>query len=194
MKLRHLTVALALTLACATTKTPAENAVRRYLAAASVDEALSVLSPTYRLRFGTAESEGMAREQVAQMLASWDFPLHPRHEILDLRANGNTVIATVHEENDFSRMLGFPGWTATSTFVVDDSGRIASQLYVPREGQPDWKSYAEEPVRWIRANDPAALERIYPNGKLARSPENAAEWVRLLRAWRQATGKPDPLR
>lgn len=169
---------------CASAASP-ENAVRRYLRAQTREQALAALAPEYTLRFGAANSEGMSRDEVAKSLM-WDFALRPSHDILSLRRDGDVIVAVVHEENDFSRLLGFPGWTATSTFVVDQTGRIVSQLYVPRAGQPDWRTYLDEPLQWIRTHSPESLDRIYSGGKLVRSPESAAEWVRLLTAWRAA--------
>jgi hypothetical protein len=171
----------------------AETPVHRYLAARTLDEAMSVLAPEYRLWFGARSGAGMDRVATAQML-QWDYALHPRHRIEALTIDGNVITARVHEENDFSRLIGFPGWTASSTYTLDAEGRIASQVYVPREGQPEWRPHLDAPLLWLREHHPDALTRIFPDGKLAQTRENAAEWVRLLREWRAATGQPNPTR
>lgn len=174
---------------CASTRGPVD-AVRAYLASQTLEEALSVLAPEYRLWFGARTGEGLDRARVAKML-EWDYALHPRHRVDSLTANGNEVTARVHEDNDFSLLLGFPGWDATSTFTLDANGRIVSQLYVPA-GSTEWRPYLDAPLAWIREHHPDALPRVFPNGKLAQTRETAREWVSLLRAWRAATGQGDP--
>ncbi len=172
-----------LSLHCATARDP-ESTVRAYLDAKTHAEALSFLAPEYRVWFGERSGEGMSRESAAMML-EWDFALHPRHRVTSVTVRGNEVTAQVHEDNDFSLLIGFPGWDARSTYTVEN-GRITSQLYVPT-GPTEWRPYLDAPLAWIRQHHPDALPRIFPNGKLAQTSESAREWVRLLRAWRIAT-------
>jgi hypothetical protein len=153
----------------------------------------ATLAPDYRLWFGERRGDGLDRDAALGML-TWDFALHPRHRVESLTVRGDEVFARVHEDNDFSLLIGFPGWDATSTYTVDATGRISSQLYVPKPGQPEWRPYLDAPLAWIGEHRPDVLPRIFPNGKLARSAEAAAEWVRILREWRAATGQPDPTR
>lgn len=178
--------------ACASTSNDPSAVVRRYLTARTLEEAVSALDPGYRLWFGARTGEGIDRATTARML-EWDFALHPRHRIDAVTARGDEVTARVHEDNDFSLLLGFPGWDATSTYVVTGDGRIASQVYVPSEGQ-DWRPYLDAPLAWLREHHPDALARVFPDGKLNRSAASAHEWVELLREWRIATGRPDPTR
>jgi hypothetical protein len=170
-----------------------ENAavVKHYLSAKTLDDALSALAPDYHLWFGKREGAGMDRASVAKML-EWDFALAPRHRIDRIDVSGDTVTVQVHEDNDFSLLIGFPGWDATSTYIIDAQHHIASQLYVPREGQPEWRPYLDKPLAWITEHHPDALPRIFPNGKLAQTRASALEWVSLLGQWRKATGQSDP--
>jgi hypothetical protein len=168
---------------CATVRTP-EATVRAYLAAETHAEALALLAPEYRLWFGTRSGAGMDRDRAAKML-EWDFALHPRHRVTSVVVRGNEVTAQVHEDNDFSLLIGFPGWDSTSTYTVEN-GRITSQLYVPT-GPTEWRPYLDAPLAWIREHHPDALPRVFPNGKLSQTRESAREWVSLLRAWRMAT-------
>lgn len=173
--------------ACATThEGRIRRAVERYLTAATLDEASALLAPEYRIWFGERSGDGIEREAFIDMLR-WDFALHPYHRIDELTVRDGTVVARIHEENDFSRLIGFPGWNATSTFTVDANGRITSQHYVPDPAQADWRPYLEPALAWIRENRPDALPRIYRDGRLVRTAESAREWVTLLKLWRQAT-------
>ena len=161
------------------------DAVRQYLTARTRAEAVARMAPEYRLWFAERRGEGTDRAAAAEML-QWDFALHASHRIDSLTAEGNVVTAIVHEDNDFSRFLGYPGWDSTSTFIVNGDGRITEQLYVPKPGQPDWRSYLDAALPWIRAHRADALPTIYPDGKLARSAEAARLWAEVLREWRAA--------
>jgi hypothetical protein len=187
-----LLAAAVLSFRCATTSGPAA-VVNRYLAVTTLEEASAMLAPEYRLWFGERKGDGLDREAAIAML-TWDYALHPRHRVESLTVRGDEVIARVHEDNDFSLLIGFPGWDATSTYTIDATGRIASQLYVPKPGQPEWRPYLDALLAWIREHRPDVLPRIFPDGRLARSAEAAQEWVRVLREWRAVTGQPDPTR
>jgi len=121
----------------------------------------------------------------------WDYALNVTHRIGSITSRDGAVVVTIHEDNDFSRLIDFPGWDSTSTFVVDEHGQVVSQFYVPRPGQPEWRPYLEPALAWARTHRPEALTTIFPNSKLAQSEESAALWVQVLREWRAASGKPD---
>lgn len=172
---------------------PAAAAVRQYLSADTREAALGLLAEDYRLWFGEKKGEPMRKDEAARVL-EWDYALRPRRRIRWLRVSGRTVVVGAHEDNDFSLLLDFPGWDAVSTFEIDRAGKISSQTYLPARGQPEWKPYLEKALPWLRARRPDVLARIYPGNRLARTTEAAREWVRVLREWRAATGRPDPFR
>lgn len=167
--------------------------VTRYFAAETRPAKMRHLSDGFRMWFEERSGEGMTKAQLGED-TGWDDALHARTRIVTLHATGDTVVVQAHEDNDFSLLLGYPGWDPTITYVVGDEGLIESALYVPRAGAPSWHSSLEVALPWLRANRAEALERILPEGKLARTPEAAREWVEILRAWREATGRPDPMR
>ena len=103
----------------AAVETPEIAAVRRYLAAPDLSAALASLSPDYRLWFDRRDGEGIPRSAVADML-TWDFALHPSHEIRQLSQEGSLVRATIHKQNDLARLIDFPGWDAQCQFTVID--------------------------------------------------------------------------
>lgn len=170
-----------------------ESVVREYFSAKDRETALGLLSPDYKIWFGKKEGAGISKQEVARML-EWDFALNPRRRIEELRINGREVVVRAHEDNDFSLLIGYPGWDAVSTFTVDHTGLITSQLYVPKQGQAGWKPYLEKALPWLREHRAEALARIYPNNRLSQTTESAREWVKNLRDWRAATGQPDPTR
>jgi hypothetical protein len=170
-----------------------EAVVREYFSAKDRETALGLLSPDYKIWFGKREGAGIPKQEVARML-EWDFALNPQRRIEEMRVNGSEVVVRAHEDNDFSLLIGYPGWDAVSTFTVDKAGLIASQLYVPKEGQPAWKPYLEKALPWLREHRAEVLARIYPNNRLSQTSESAREWVKNLKDWRAATGQPDPTR
>jgi hypothetical protein len=160
-----------------------------YLTADTLEEALACLSPEYRLWFETREGAGLSKSEVAEML-QWDFALHPKRRFSPVRREDGAYVFEVHEENDFSRLIDFPGWDAVSSFWLDEAGLIKGQLYVPRAGQPEWRPYLEPALPWLREHRAGELERIFPQGRLHQSAEAARRWVKVLADWRAATGRP----
>ncbi|HEX2834471.1 MAG TPA: hypothetical protein VHW00_15780 [Thermoanaerobaculia bacterium] len=124
------------------------------------------------------------KDRLAEMLA-WDFALDPEHRIDTLNVNGELVTVQYHETNDFARLLGFPGWDATSRFTIRN-GLIASMTYEPAPNQPEWKPYLEKALPWLNEHFPQTMARLYVNGTIVQTPEAAKEWVEMLRAWRNA--------
>ncbi len=122
------------------------------------------------------------KEQLAESLA-WDFALDPEHRIDSLGVNGDVVTVQDHETNDFARLLGFPGWAATSRFTIRN-GLIVAMTYEPAPNQPDFRTYLEKALPWLREHFPDAMSRLIVDGKIVKTPAAAKEWVEVLRAWR----------
>lgn len=167
------------------------DAVHSYLTAKTREEALKQLAPDFRLWFGKKEGRGLSKQDLAGML-EWDFALDPRHRIDSSQTDGRDVTAQVHEDNNFSLLLGFPGWDASWTFILKENGLIDGIVYVPKKGQADWKPYLEKALPWLKEHYPEDMTQLYPNNKLKQTSETARRWVDILRAWRIATKQPDP--
>ena len=105
------------------------------------------------------------------------------------RFDDHSITARCHEENDFSRLIDFPGWDATVTWWFDSRGRISAQLTVSSKHERDFRNWLAPAIPWLREHRPADLDWLYPEGKLQRSPEAAGRWVIVLTEWRTATGR-----
>jgi hypothetical protein len=170
----------------------AEAVVRRYYDMNDKAARQDLLADEFRMWFETKEGDGTTKAELADN--AWDDALHARSRIVALHAEGRTVTVQAHEDNDFSLLLGYPGWDPTITYEVSPEGRITSALYLPRGGAPSWRASLDAALPWLREHRADSLVRIYPDGKLVRTRETALEWVQVLRDWRQATGQPDPTR
>lgn len=105
-------------------------AVESLLSARTVDDALRLFAPDYRLYFYDDEGEGIARDGVAAML-QWEHALNPRRYDRALAVERNLLTGRVYEGNDFTRLIGFPGWEGRISFWFDDEGRIQSSSTSP---------------------------------------------------------------
>ncbi|MFW6078384.1 MAG: nuclear transport factor 2 family protein [Gemmatimonadota bacterium] len=132
-----------------------------------------------------------SKEMIPGMLA-WDLAAGAHPVVSDLRASGDTVRCTVRETNAFTELLGLEPYVLDLTFVVRD-GRIREE--VVRERVTDGPSYTQRfneavaPVlAWAERNDPEALGRIRGDSGMRYDGESARALVRVIRAWREATG------
>ncbi len=166
-----------------------EATVRAFLDASSLEEAMSHLAADYRLWFDRREGDGIPREQ-ARIMLGWDFELNPSHVVSEWthHADGSISIEA-HEENDFARLLEFPGWNATQTFWFDEAGLIRSQLYEPVAEQTSYESYLERALPWLRRERAQTLERVYDEGIRAFDADSARDWKDMLEDWAQ-NGRP----
>jgi hypothetical protein len=151
-----------------------ERTVRGYLGAQSPEEAAGFLAAGYRPR-----------------LLEWDTLLHPRRTISLMAVNEDAAVVVIHEDNDFSRLIGHPGWDGTVTYTFGAGGGIAASHFTPMPGKnPSWKPYLEPALPWLREHRGAELAAVYPDGHLAQTADAAKTWARILREWRAATGRP----
>ena len=161
-----------------------------YLSGASPEDALRHCTEDYRLWFYKREGNGVTRDQVARLL-EWDCALNPRHHYRDLSIGGKVLSAAFHEENDFSRLIDYPGWDARVTFWFDDNDLIKEQLYEPDQPELDYHAWLAAALPWLEVHHPDELADIYKDKRLVQSAESAAVWVDILGKWRKATGRPE---
>jgi hypothetical protein len=143
-----------------------------------------MLAPGYRYWFKSRDGAG---ESAAEHLRpGWDSELHATLRADSIGARGGHVTARVHEDNDFSRLIGHPGWDALLSLEVDEGGAIVTEVYQPLENAPSWRPYLQRALPWLREHRSAALDRDFAGGRLVESRESAREWRAMLKAWRQA--------
>lgn len=188
------TVAAIAGLGGCTTKHPYQATLDRYLAARQagrVDDASACLSPDARIWFEQKTGPGRPKSLTGGW-GAWDVEMNAANTYDNVVITGDTLAATFHEQNDFSRLIGFPGWRSRSTFWFDDQGRISEQLYVPLPQHPPQQACFDPALDWAREHRPDELAGIYPNDQFEPSTETARRWRALLIEWRTAEGLPIP--
>jgi hypothetical protein len=170
--------------------TPADNPylekIKTYLNAATVADKSRYMSGSYRSYFARKEGAGEGRDSALQSFQRWDGPLHPDVKILAVSDTQKTWKLKINERNDFTKLIGFPGWKATEIVTFDDSGLIAEAMYIPEPDQPNYKDWLKPAVGWLQTAAPDSLKEVYENGKLIKTGATARKWVRLLTRWRHS--------
>jgi len=147
------------------------------------------MSDDYRSYFMEKKGVGKNKEQVLQSFSEWDAPLHPDITILNHVVNGNTWKIEFNEQNDFSKLIGFPGWKGTEMIRFNSKKMIDEMIYIPADTNPDYKKWLQPAVEWLQKNKSDELNEVYKDAKLIQTHETAKKWVSLLQLWRKETGR-----
>jgi len=160
--------------------------IKSFLNASRVEEKSKYMSGAYRFYFAKKEGNGEGKDSSLQSLQKWDGPLHPDIKIISYSRSRNTWTLRINERNDFTKLIGFPGWKATEVITFDDSGLISEAMYVPQPNQPNYKDWLKPAVEWLQATAADSLRDVYQNGKLIQTGTTARKWVRLLTRWKHS--------
>lgn len=148
-----------------------------------------VASAEYFLRLGSPEGPGLTLEE-ARSMREWSAALNAESSFSNITERSDRISATVHNRNDLTRLLDFPGWRGRLTFFFDKDGRVREQLYEPLPTTPTFAEAFAPALEWVKASRADRLEGIWVNDQFVYRPEAAREWVAILRQWRAATGRP----
>jgi len=160
-----------------------------YLNAATIQGKSQYLAENYHHFFLNKVGEGKNKGEALKSFMQWDGPMHP-----DIRINSYTVNDSVWtvkflEQNDFTKLIGFPGWKGTMTFTFDSKGFIAETYYVPDGDNPPYKPYLSPALEWLRKNKPQELNEVYQDNRLIQTEITANKWRELLKQWKNETGR-----
>lgn len=148
-----------------------------------------VAAAEYFLRLGSPEGPGLTLEE-AHSMREWSAALNAESSFSNITERSDRISATVHNRNDLTRLLDFPGWRGRLTFFFDKDGRVREQLYEPLPTTPTFAEAFAPALEWVKASRADRLEGIWVNDQFVYRPEAAREWVAILRQWRAATGRP----
>jgi len=163
--------------------------LQTYLNASTVETKEKYMAEDYRSFFMEKKGEGQNKGQALQSFLNWDAPLHPDVHILNHKKTGNTWKVEFNEQNDFSKLIGFPGWKATEIIRFNGKKMIDEMIYIPDDTNPKYKNWLQPALDWLQKNKPIELSEVYKDGKLIQTSETAKKWIGLLQLWQKETGR-----
>ena len=153
--------------------------------ASSVNDKSRLMSDRYRSYFMEKSETGKDKNAALLSFQNWDAPLHPQITILNYTINNNTWTIKFNEQNDFSKLIEFPGWNATEIVTFNSQKLIDQTIYIPDSTNPSYKKWLQPAIEWLKANKPDSLQQVYQNGRLVQNEATAREWIILLKGWRE---------
>jgi len=162
--------------------------IETYLNTHTLEMKGKYMAEDYHSFFIEKNGAGENKSQALQSFLEWDAPLHPDVHILNYTTSGNTWKVEFNEQNDFSKLINFPGWKGTEMIRFNSEQTIDEMIYIPDDRNPNYKKWLQPAVDWLQKNNPNELDQVYRDGKLIRTAETAKKWVSLLQSWRKETG------
>ena len=160
-------------------------------AADDVAAEAAFLSPDARTWYESRTGEGEPlKPGRSGRYAHWDAFFHSKPVLSDWVVRGREVTATVHETNDFYRLLDWKPNPYQMTWWFDDQDRISGVMIRSLPGKET--SRLQEFRAWATLHQPAELEYLMPKGKLDPTGDRAERFKALLVEWRAAAGLPSP--
>ncbi|HEY2722090.1 MAG TPA: hypothetical protein VGI82_10220 [Chitinophagaceae bacterium] len=147
------------------------------------------MSEDYHSFFIEKKGDGKNKEVSLNSFLDWDAPLHPDIIISTYSVHGDEWKVEFHEQNNFSKLIGYPGWKGKEIIRFDSRKKIVETIYIPNDNNPGYKPWLQPAVDWLRINRPLELDKVYKNGKLVQTAEAAKKWTTLLRLWKNETAQ-----
>jgi hypothetical protein len=160
-----------------------------YLNAPTVEAKSKYMAENYRSYFLEKKDSGQDKKSALQSFQNWDGQLNPDIKISQYRVHNKDWLITFNEQNDFSKLIGFPGWKGSMDISFDDAGLIVQTIYIPDSTNPAYKPFLQPAIDWLQKNMPTELNTVYQDHKLVRNEMTAKEWKILLQAWREKDKK-----
>lgn len=178
-----------LVIACATALSNVDR-VKAYRAAhdrGDVAAEAAFLAPGARIFYERREGEGdPLTAGRSGRYAHWDEFFRSRTTLTDWKEEGDAVSATVHESNDFYRLLDWTPRPYRMTWWLGADGRITAAMVESIPGET--KSRMKEFQEWARANRADELAYLMPNGRIDPTEDRAERFKKILLEWRKAAG------
>jgi len=154
-----------------------------------VNEKSKFMADDFHSFFMVKKIAGHNKNSFLLSFQNWDALLHPQIDILKCNVSKNICTVTFNEQNDFSKLIGFPGWKATEIITFNSRKLIEETIYIPDSTNPSYKKWLLPAVTWLQSNMPDSLQMVYQNDKLIQNSTSAKQWVGLLKIWRQNNHK-----
>ena len=160
--------------------------INSYLNAATSEAKAAYMSENYRSFFMEKKGEGDDKTTSLNDFKAWDGQMAPDVTIFDHSSKGKTWLVHFNEQNDFSKLIGFPGWKASMSVTFDNTGLITETIYFPDSTNPDYKKWLQPAVDWLNTNFADELNEVYQNNRLIKNEAAAIKWKELLTRWNTA--------
>ena len=161
--------------------------IESYLNASTVEAKSKLMAEDYRSFFAEKKGAGKDKQTALRSFSEWDAPMHPDIEILNYSVDGDTYTVHFNEENQFTKLIGYPGWKGTGQFRFDANKMIKEFIYIPDDSNPSYTPYLKPALDWLQKNMPNELNEVYRNKQLVQTKEAAKKWVVLLTSWKERT-------
>jgi hypothetical protein len=161
--------------------------IKTYFNASDSEHKAKFIADDYHSFFIEKKGEGDNKASSIKSFQQWDAPLHPDIQIIRYTINKDTWTIALNEQNDFTKLIGFPGWKATEIITFNREGLIKEAIYIPDSNNPPYKKWLIPAVDWLQKNMPGELNEVYQNGKLIQTEAKAKKWVSLLKLWHKKT-------
>ncbi len=146
---------------------------------------LSFLAPDYEFKVANSTYK-VAKKDISGLL-EWDFATNALSAYSDVEVKGNTISATLTEQNDFYKSIGISERKYRFTYIYGEEGLIKQAIL--EKALSDAASFDEAlkpALDWARKERPQELSEIYPDGKFIYNTQMAKRWLTLLQDWREA--------
>jgi hypothetical protein len=163
--------------------------INSYLNSSTADAKSKYMSAGYHSFFLKKEGAGDDKITSLKDFNNWDGQLNPDVEILSHSLKDKTWFVQFNEQNDFSKLIGFPGWKGAMEIAFDSEDLIVETIYFPDSTNPSHKKWLQPAVDWLRINFPNELNDVYSNGKLIKNETAAIKWKELLKKWKDRKGE-----
>jgi hypothetical protein len=163
--------------------------LKLFYSASTAEEREKFMAENYHFYFNEKKGNGGSKQSSLKSFMNWDGPLHPDIRIDSVAGNDSIWVVRFLEQNDFSKLIAYPGWKATERVTFDENNRIKEIIYIPEPNQPEYGSYFKPALEWLKKNKPEELNEVYKDKKLVQTERAAKKWVELLKIWRKATNQ-----
>ena len=131
------------------------------------------------------KNEGKDKATALKSFQNWDGALNPDVNILEYTVNDRTWLVKFNEQNDFSKLIDYPGWKGSMSITLNGEGLIQETIYFPDSTNPPYKRWLQPALDWLEKNKPDDLKLIYQDKKLVQNEVAANKWKELLGEWRR---------
>jgi len=144
---------------------------------------LSLFADSARFDIDDVGVSFVGREEIAR-LAEYGVAVHERLVARGFEVAQDTVRCWLEESNDWLGLLGVKRASYDGWFRVSGTRILDARVSLTPESRDELGGRLAGFVAWLLAEDPKALQRLFPGGSPAYDSRVVPELVNRLRQWR----------